>query len=266
MLPEVLNFEEDVLEASRTLPVLVDFWAPWCGPCRVLGPVLDRVAAADERFRLVKINTDEHPELMQRFGIRGIPYVKLFAGGAPVAEFTGALPEHAVKQWLDANLPSEAKARIAEARSLLDAGEHAAAVPLLESALAAEPGHPEAQVLLAQAVALSDPERARTLLDGADFAGAHYVQVAEAVRTLVEVRAGTDLPDGPGREPFARALAALDAGDPDAALEAIAAALQTDRYYADDAPRRLGVALFTLLGPTHDVTRKRRRLFDMLLY
>lgn len=106
------RFQREVLDKSREKPVLVDFWAPWCGPCRVLGPTLDRLARASEgRWRLVKINTDRHQALAQHYGVRGIPSVKLFVDGGVVAEFTGALPEPALRRWLDEHLPSSAATR-----------------------------------------------------------------------------------------------------------------------------------------------------------
>lgn len=100
------DFEEDVIQTSHRKPVLVDFWAPWCGPCRILSPTLDKLAKESAgRWRLVKINADTFPDLTRRFGVRGIPSVKLFVDGVVKDEFVGALPEHAVREWLDRALP-----------------------------------------------------------------------------------------------------------------------------------------------------------------
>ena len=94
-------FQKEVLDKSHEKPVVVDFWAPWCGPCRVLGPTLEKLAKQNKgKWRLVKINSDRQPDLARRYGVRGIPAVKLFVDGAVVDEFVGALPEHEVKDWL----------------------------------------------------------------------------------------------------------------------------------------------------------------------
>lgn len=99
-LPE--RFREDVIETSHKKPVLVDFWAPWCGPCRILGPTLEKLARESKgAWRLVKINSDKHPDLTRRFGVRGIPTVKAFVDGEVVDEFVGAMPEPELRRWLD---------------------------------------------------------------------------------------------------------------------------------------------------------------------
>lgn len=103
-----LNFETDVLERSRSVPIVVDFWAPWCGPCRILGPIIEKLAdEAEGRWKLVKLDTEKYPELAARYEIRGIPAVKMFHGGEVIAEFLGALPADEIREWLSSNLPSQ---------------------------------------------------------------------------------------------------------------------------------------------------------------
>jgi putative thioredoxin len=117
---EVKNFEVEVLAASYAQPVVVDFWAEWCGPCRILGPILEKLEReANGKWRLAKLNTEEEPELAQAWQIRGIPAVKMFHHGEVIAEFVGALPEVQVRKWLETYLPSATKAALAEAKKAL---------------------------------------------------------------------------------------------------------------------------------------------------
>ncbi|HLU68425.1 MAG TPA: thioredoxin [Kofleriaceae bacterium] len=107
------DFDIAVVERSRAVPVLVDFWAPWCGPCRMLGPVLERVAAdMGGRLQVARLNVDENPTTAARFQVHGIPLVKLFCEGAAIAEFVGAVPETAVRAFLDQHLPCEAAGEV----------------------------------------------------------------------------------------------------------------------------------------------------------
>ena len=167
MAYDVTNFQKEVLEKSHETPVLVDFWAPWCGPCRVLGPVLEKLAGENgNAWTLAKLNTDENQEVSMQYGIRGIPAVKLFVDGQVVNEFTGALPEHSVRQWLAEALPSEGKKRLTQAEAALDANQPDVAELLLRAVLADEPDNTKARLLLAQVLAFSNPAEAADLAQG----------------------------------------------------------------------------------------------------
>ena len=272
----VHDFQTDVIEASRERPVLVDFWAPWCGPCRVLGPTLDKLAAeADGRWVLAKVNTDDAPGLMQQYGIRGIPAVKLFVDGAVAAEFTGALPEHVLRQWLDEHLPSPARAHVAAAAQAWEAGDRETARTELEAALA----DPEAET--ARWADAARTRLARLLVFGTSEGdgGANadrarrlvrdlHTLEAEAVRTVLDAldRDPAELPGGAGRDRTAEALEALQSGDLDDALTAYIDVIEQDRSYDDDGARRTVVALFQTLGEGHPTTQRHRPRFNMSLY
>ncbi len=144
------SFEREVIEASRKTPVLVDFWAPWCGPCRSLGPILERVEQSyGGRFKLVKINSDENPELSQQFMVRSIPYVLAFVEGVPVDGFVGALPEGQVRQFLERLLPGPGETERRKALRLIEQGDLSGALTALQSALSLEPGNDAAKLDLA---------------------------------------------------------------------------------------------------------------------
>ena len=267
---EVRDFERDVIEASRERPVMVDFWAPWCGPCRALGPVLEKLATEEDvGWSLVKVNTDQHPEISQRFGIRGIPAVKMFVDGEVVDEFTGALPEYTVRQWLEKAIPSEAKRKVDEAERMIDSGDESAARALLEALLKEEVEDPKAKVLLARVLAFEDPDRAASLVGGAAFVGAGYQQLGEAITALAEfVRAAEDeasLPEEDGKAHYIAASRAAREGRYESAIDDLIEVLKVNRSYHEEAARKAGVALFILLGDQHEVTRAKRRTFSMWL-
>ncbi|MEO0560398.1 MAG: tetratricopeptide repeat protein [Bacteroidota bacterium] len=260
------DFQTDVLDASRTTPIVVDFWAPWCGPCRVLGPTLDRLAdASDGRWALVKVNTDEHPQLMQAFGIRGIPAVKLFVDGAVTAEFTGALPEPQVRRWLDEHLPSPARGHYDAGQAALASGDRDTARLELATALEADADASwadDARLQLARLEVFDAPDRARDLVED------QLSMEADAIRQLADALAqGPDaLPEAPIRDRYADGLRALRAGDMDAALAAFIDVVQRDRAYQDDGARKLAVALFQTLGETDPVVQEHRPVFNRSLY
>ncbi|MEX0601149.1 MAG: tetratricopeptide repeat protein, partial [Rhodothermales bacterium] len=198
----------------------------------------------------------------------GIPAVKLFVDGEVADEFTGALPEYAVRQWLEKALPSETKQMTEEAEAAIEEGHASQAETLLEAVLERDPSNAKAAVLLARLIVFEDADRAVELVAGSSFAGPSFMHIEEAVRTvarLVELDLD-DLPDGEAAAAYADGVKALRRLDFEAALEHFIDVIQRDRYYDDDGARKACVALFALLGNDHPAVKAYRRRFDMALY
>ncbi len=205
------SFASDVLEASNEQPVVVDFWADWCGPCRTLGPVLERLAVeAAGRWVLAKVDVDSNPALAQAAGVQGIPAVRAFRDGKQVAEFTGALPEDSVRRWLGGLGPGPAETALELGRSAAARGDAASAAEAFRDALEAEPGHPSAHRELATAeLALRAAALRAAALDEGELsrrAASHPIDI-EAMLGIADLEAAR----GDLESAFERLLAAVAA-------------------------------------------------------
>jgi putative thioredoxin len=270
MVYEVEDFTKDVIDRSHTVPVLVDFWAEWCGPCRTLGPVLERLAGkAGTRWVLAKIDTDRNQELAAKYGIRSIPNVKLFVDGEVANEFTGALPESAVAQWLERALPDPLRNEVARAEELLESGSILEAQAALAKVLAQSPDHEHARVVLAGTLLESAPEKALALVRGIEEDSREF-SVVDAIRTFAtmtrKLEQPAELPAHPARETYLDALRALGRRDYDRALEKFIDVIRADRDYDDDGARKAVVAVFKVLGEDSPTTQKHRRSFSSALF
>lgn len=272
------EFDRQVLARSAERPVVVDFWAPWCGPCRTLGPILERLAAEHAgAFVLAKVNVDEEPRLAQSFAVRAIPTVLGFRDGKIVAEFTGAQPVSAVRQFLASLLPSEADRTAAEAEALAARGEAARAEERFRHALALDTRH--ARALLGLARVLADLEREAEALELLERVAGSTVEEAEAERLAAELR--TRLAGGEN-EAALRARIAAAPGDLAARLalgralagmqrweEALAELLEVvrrDPGFEDGAARKAILDVFALLGPEHPLVARTRSELARLLF
>jgi putative thioredoxin len=255
------EFEQRVLQSSRALPVIVDFWASWCQPCKVLKPLLEKLAEEHQgSFLLAKVDTEAWPNLAAHFGVRGIPDVRAFVDGKIVDGFTGALPEAQVRAFLHRIMPSPAEPIVQRAHTQLDQGNAAGALQHLREAVSIDPAHEGAWVLLIeQLIAQGHAAEAAELLPGVAGRITDRTRL-EALQARLALAAGTtsDAKDIAGLEArlnaapddldlrLSLANALVSVGDWAPALEHLLTIVKRDRMHADEAARKTMVRIFAL--------------------
>lgn len=281
------GFMADVIEASKEKLVIVDFWAPWCEPCKQLGPLLESVVTQSAgQVRLAKMNIEEHPQIAKQLQVKSIPAVFAFKDGQPVDGFMGALPESEVKKFIEKHLgtelgPSEIEKMLAAGQHALEQGEHANAIELFNGALDLDGKNIDAIAGLAQCyIAIDAPEAADEVLQMAPVSATNNPALATARAALELKNKASDVDEAETprlREAVAAdennhqarfdlALALHACGNPEAAVDELLEIVSRNRQWNEEAARKQLIELFDAYGATNEVTVSGRRRLSSLLF
>lgn len=266
------SFQMEVLDRSHEVPVVVDFWAPWCGPCRVLGPLLERLTIeAGGAFRLAKVNVDENPNLAIRYGVRGIPAVKALSGGEVKGEFVGAQPEAAVRRFIERLVPNPTQQAVAEARSLLATRHWREAESSFRLVQQEDEANAPAALGLLQAL-LMQGKGTEALEILRDFPPSTEWASAEELRPLAQFLAEAEKADvvedeaSPLQASLHQAGRLIARGNLPGAMDGLIGILRQDKNYQNGLPRKVLLGIFALLGEDDPLTREYRDELASVLF
>ncbi len=264
------DFEYEVIAYSNQVPVIVDFWAEWCRPCKALTPLLEKyVTEGQGSFRLAKVNVDDNPNLALRFGVRSIPNVKAFRDGQVVSEFLGLQPEPRVKEFIRNLAPSQLDLQLEKGQSMLESMAWVEAGTAFRQFLQKSPNHPAGLLGLLKASLMQGRfSEARQIMD--EFPSSPEFARVEALRTLLNALWGEtsnhEVTENPLDATYHNALRLALRGNLPAAMDGILDILRQDKHYRNDEARKVLLGLFEILGDNHPLTQQYRRELALVLF